>query len=480
MGGRVLFRLLLGAAAAAEARDSLDTVLARIRPPAFRDATYSVADFGAVGDGSADDLPAFLAAMRKANADGGGTVDAGGGGTYLLAGPLELSSNVHLRIGAGTTLKFSPDTSKYLPPVLTKFEGTELYNYSPLVRAFGATNVAVSGAGPSSVIDGSGEKWFSKSSKDTDKLRAMGNDSYGTGSYVPVSQRVFGAGHQLPPNFVEPFNATNVLLENLTLTGSPFWTVHPVMSTNVIVRNVTIETTATKNSDGVDPEGSVDVLIEGCTMNTGDDGVAIKAGRDADGWRLGRPTQNIVVRHNTIRSKTNGICIGSEISGGVSNVYAYENHIAKCGDAIYFKSNLDRGSYVRDVDVWDVTADSVGDCVVFTNNYHGARGGDFPTLFEGYDIRDCTCTKASGYAITAGGLAEQPLRDVNITNLKVPSSGKTTKISNVVNWRLANVVVNGQVINKTINPSGPHPPPPPTPPSPPTPQPAPAPPSPSN
>ena len=396
---------LLLLAGAAAARDSLETVLARIREPTFRAATYDVADFGAVGDGEHDDLPAFVGAIRQANLDQGGTVRAAAQRTYRLDGPLNLLSNVHVQLGERTTLRFSPDPDHYLPAVLTKFEGTELFNYSPLIRAYMSSNVALTGAGPSSLIDGSGEQWFGKASADTDKLRAMGNDS------VPVYERVFGRGHKLPPNFVEPFGAVDVLLQGFTLTGSPFWTVHPVDSQSVTVRNLTVSPrtqphththTHTTPSPAtrqrappragahrlhqelgrLRPRGVARRADRALDFDTGDDAVAIKAGRDADGWRVGRPTENIVVRRNTMAAKTNGICIGSEMSGGVSNVYAYDNVVSTASAAIYFKSNLDRGSWVRDVDVWGTRAAAVSTCVEFTNGYHGARGGRLPVALQ--------------------------------------------------------------------------------------------------
>lgn len=429
-------------------RDSLDTVLARIHEPTFRDAKYFVKDFGARGDGKHDDLPAFAAAIRQAHLDQGGTVITEAHATYLLQGPLELLSNVHVHLRANTTLQFSADISRYLPAVLTRFEGTFLFNFSPLVRAFEVTSVAITGEGPTSVLDGAGKSWFGKSGDDTNILRAMGNDS------VPVYKRVFGEGHKLPPNFVEPFGASNVLLENFQITNSPFWTVHPVDSTNVIVRNLTIETTSTKNSDGIDPDGSTDVLIEGNWLHTGDDAIAIKSGRDTDAWRHGRPTENVVARHNTIKTNYNAICIGSEMSGGVSNVYAYDNHIIEAkGEAMYFKSNLDRGAWIRDVDVWNTQADTVGNCIQFTNNYHGARGGHFPSLFRDFNLHDNVCTTVSRSAVSAVGLEDMPLQNVNITNLVVHTAKASANINieNVINWRLRNVSIAGKVINKDYN-----------------------------
>lgn len=300
--------------------DAIAAIEGRIYEPTFRPVSYSVSDYGALGDGKSDDLNAFKAAINAANLAGGGTVETSDSTTYYLEGPLDLLSNVQLRLGSETTVKWSSDPKHY-GSVLTKFEGTEVFNYSPLMRAYLASNVSVVGAGPSSCLDGGGEGWFEKNSEDADRLREMGNDS------VPVYSRIFGSIAELPPNFIETFGAQAFHIENLTIRNSPFWTIHPVASQNIICRGLKIHTTSTKNSDGIDPEGSVDVLIEAVDFDTGDDAVAVKAGRDADGWRIGRPSRNVIVRSCTLASLCNALNIGSEVSGGVQSVYFYDNTI---------------------------------------------------------------------------------------------------------------------------------------------------------
>jgi polygalacturonase len=215
-------------------------------------------------------------------------------GTWLSKGPIEFKSDVELHLKAGATLRFSTTPADYLPMVLTKFEGTLLYNYSPLIRGYLLTNVALTGE-PGSVIDGQGQEGFSKwrgaQKSDQNKLRQMGNDT------VPHYQRVFGPAGHLRPVFVQFFGCRNVLIEGVTLIDSPFWVVHPTFCTNVIVRGVTVNSPHV-NNDGVDPDASVDVLVEGNNITSGDDCVAIKAGRDADAWQLGQPTRNVIVRNN--------------------------------------------------------------------------------------------------------------------------------------------------------------------------------------
>lgn len=456
----------VGSAVFSSAEDAIAVIEGRIHEPTFRPVSYSVSDYGAVGDGASDDLHAFRAAINAANLAGGGTVETTDSTTYYLEGSLELLSNVRLRLGSETTLKWSSNPRDYTT-VLTKFEGTEVFNYSPLLRAYVASNVSVVGAGPSSCLDGGGEGWFEKNSEDADRLREMGNDS------VPVYSRVFGSIAELPPNFIEPFGAQAFHIENLTIRNSPFWTVHPVASQNIICRGLKIQTTSTKNSDGIDPEGSVDVLIEAVDFDTGDDAVAVKAGRDADGWRIGRPSRNIIVRRCTLSSLCNALNIGSEVSGGVQSVYFYDNTITNAEVGLYvsllpkysqnfrfhrryFKSNLDRGSFVRDVHVWDIRAFNVEKCIGFTNDYHGSRGGHFPTEFDAFDIRDFVCSLSPDddnkpVAIAANGVDyDHPIVNVTLFNITINSkgSGATVNIHNVSHFDLVDVFIDGARIDK--------------------------------
>lgn len=419
----------------------------RISEPTFRDVSYHVSAYGAVGDGVKDNLAAFGAAIKDANDQGGGTVEVESG-EYYLKGSLELLSNVRLRLGVDARLVWSSSRDDY-EAVLTKFEGTECFNYAPLLRMYLASNVSIVGAGASSVLDGSGTGWFEKSSDDSDRLRSMADR--------PVYSRVFGSTAELPPNFIESFGASGVHLENLTIQNSPFWTVHPVASRNVLCRNLAIFTSSTKNSDGIDPEGSVDVLIEDVTFDTGDDCVAVKAGRDEDGRRIARPSENVVVRRCDMKSKTNALCIGSEVSGGVRNVYFYDNKIDGAEVALYFKSNLDRGSFVRDVRVWDIRANDVKKCIDFTNDYHGERGGFFPTDFDGFSISNVDCAlktseeQQDASALSAVGVDEDhPISNVTLTNISVVSSfddpspsSSLVRVEHVSNFDLVDVFVDG-------------------------------------
>jgi polygalacturonase len=136
---------------------------------------------------------------------------------------------------------------------------------------------------------------------------------------VPVAERVFGDGHFLRPNFVQPYRSRNILIEGITVVNSPMWELNPVLCENVTVRRVTVRSHG-PNNDGCDPESCRDVLIEGCTFDTGDDCIALKSGRNEDGRRLNAPIENVVVRDCTMKDGHGGVVIGSEISGGARDI----------------------------------------------------------------------------------------------------------------------------------------------------------------
>src|SRR4051812_9259433 len=238
-------------------------ILARMKAPPFGDRDFSVTDFGAVAE--MDSSEAITKAISACNAAGGGRVVVPAG--VWLTGAIHLKSNVNLHLAEGATLRFSPDPAKYLPTVLTRFEGIECMNYSPLIYALEQQNVAITGKG---TLDGSAnwETWWAwnDKSKGTPKQAAARKklDRRGTEG-VPVAERVYGEGQFLRPNFLQPYHCQNVLIEGVTIINSPMWEIHPVLCTNVTVRGVTVRSLGT-NNDGCDPESCRDVLIEDCVF----------------------------------------------------------------------------------------------------------------------------------------------------------------------------------------------------------------------
>ena len=415
-----------------------DKIVAGLDSVTFPDKTYNIVDFGATSDGRTPCKDAFDKAVTLCSNQGGGKIIVPAG-TYYMNGPLVFKSNVNIHLEEDAVLNFSSNEEDYLPAVITRWEGTELFNYSPLIYAYHVQNIALTGKG---MINGNGSKkfsaWAENQNIDKEILRRMGRENW------PVHRRIFGEGFRLRPGFIEPYGCANVRIEGITIKDSPFWVIHPIFCNNVIVRDVTVDS-HNRNNDGCDPESCSNVLIEGCTFSTGDDAIAIKSGRDNDAWRIGQPTENVVIRNCTFWSKINGVCIGSEISGGVRNVFIENISILKSSNAIYFKSNLDRGGYIENIYVRNIQADSVRTALVRVEpNYKGERSGFHPTLFNKITVENVTCGQTNECAISMAGFPELPIRNITLKNITVDKAVSDYRLENGENIIFENVRVNGE------------------------------------
>lgn len=393
-------------------------------------------------DESGNMLQALQQAVDSCSYYGGGVVDVAPG-KYALNGPLKLKSNVNLHLQEGAYLQFSGRSKDFLPVVLTRWEGTEMYGHSPMIYAYHATNIAITGKG---TIDAQAglefATWGPKEANDRDRLREMGD------KLTPVQERIFGEGTILRPSFVQFYGCSRILVEDVTLKDSPFWTIHPVFCDNVIVRGVTIDSHF-PNNDGCDPESTSNVLIENCTFRTGDDAVAIKAGRDTDGRATGRPSENIVVRNCSFFSECNGLCIGSEMSGGASNVYMENVEIGTVKNAIYFKSNKDRGGYIRNVRVNNIKVERAKGAILrFETNYFGYRGGNYQTIYEDFRITNVVAKEADNYAVFMEGNDDQKINDIVIENFTVEKARQACHLLNTADVRFVNTLINGEKIEE--------------------------------
>ncbi|NIJ48043.1 glycoside hydrolase family 28 protein [Rhizomicrobium electricum] len=424
-------------------------IVAAIHPPQIPSRDTGVTDFGAVGDGQTDCTAAFQRAIDASHNAGGGRVTVPPG--HWLCGALILKSNIDLHLAKGATISFSTDPAKYLPPVLTRWEGVELMNYAPLIYAFGQTNVAITGEG---VLDGNADNthWWPWCSApkfgwtegrpnqiaDRAKLFAMGEAN------IPVVQRGFGAASTLRPPFIQFYRCRNVLIEGVTIRRAPFWQIHPVLCANVIVRGVTMSSYG-PNNDGCDPESCDHVLIENCTFDTGDDCIAIKSGRNADGRRIGVPSQNIVIRNCLLKNGHGGITIGSEISGGVKHVYV-ENcrmEAADLGSAIRIKSNAVRGGTLEHIHVRDVAIARVSHAVLTIDlNYEEGANGPFRPV-----VRDVTLERvtsgASPNGIDLQGLPGAEVSDIVLKDCDLKNVTAGNIVRNVRRLTMDNVIING-------------------------------------
>lgn len=378
-------------------------ILSRIRRPRFPARQFDIVKFGAKPDGIADATVAIRNAIEACSRAGGGTVIVPSG--RFLTGPLHLRSNVHLRLEEGARVLFSPERSRYLPVVFTRFEGTECMNWSPMVYAFEQENIAITGSG---TLDAQGGAWHPMNRESRASRRALLRMA---AEGVPVNQRVFGEGHNLRPNFVQFCRCRNLHMEGITLENSPMWTVHFVLSRNITARSVTIRSRG-PNNDGIDPESCSDVLIEDCRFHTQDDGIAIKSGRNHDGRRLNVRSENIVIRNCTFEKiSRNLFAIGSEVSGGVRNVFMEKCRLSSGLRGIFVKSNSARGGTVENLYFRDLEFADVRQPIVRIGMDYGGEKGAFPPVFRNFCFEDIRGKRAE-LAVEIAGLPESPVANV--------------------------------------------------------------------
>ena len=448
---RILLTLALSAfaphvlLAAAEADDwaKADEIVKAIQLPKIPQRDFNITDFGAKSGAQSDARPAILAAIKKASAEGGGRVVIPPG-SWLSDGPIHLVSNLELHLSEGATLLFGPDPKKYLPAVLTRWEGTELYSYSPLIYAFEVHDVAITGKG---VIDGNGASefhtWTGKLQERAQlALRQMGVDG------TPAAKRVFVEGTHLRPSMIQFFHAERVLLQDYTLHHSPFWVNHLVYTDHATVRNIKVDSHH-GNNDGVDVDSSRYVLIENCWFRTGDDSVVVKSGRDRDGREIARPSEYVVVRHNDMGGE-DGIALGSEMSGGVRHVYFTDNILRKGLAAIRFKANLDRGGTVEHIRVRNMTVESFDNLFWFQLDYPGLLGGGHPSTYRDIVFENFTVERA-GTVFDAHAPAAAPLQNVTLRNITIKQADRTFVLENVEGLRLENVTIGNQTVNGRLD-----------------------------
>ena len=409
-------------------------ILARIKEPTFPRRDVDATKHKTIND-----------AIDACRAAGGGRVVVPAGS--FTTGPIRLKSRVNLHLAAGAVLKFSANPQDYLPAVYTRFEGTELMNYSPFIYAYGEQDIAITGSG---TLDGQadGAHWWDWTRSAASSRRRLTDPAT---ARMPVAARVFGEGSFLRPNFIQPYRCRNVFIDGITIRNSPMWEIHPVLSTNVIVRGVTIDSHG-PNNDGCNPESCRDVLIERCSFDTGDDCIAIKSGRNDDGRRVNVPTENVNVRDCTMKEGHGGVNKGSEISGGARNVFAERCRMdsPNLNIALRIKTNSVRGGVVERIFMRDVTIGQVSQAVVTVDFlYEEGDSGKFPPTVRDVDVRNVTSQKSRN-AVSLRGYAYAPVTNVHLQNCRFDNVAQPDILEHVKSLTFENVTANGALRNETI------------------------------
>ncbi len=441
----------------------LEIILKNTKEPTFKNSDYSILDYGAVADGKTVCTTAFRDAIKACTEKGGGRVIVPKG--IYFTGPIHLENNVNLHLEDGAEINFSTNPDDYYPLVHTSFEGMELMNYSPLIYAKNKKNIAITGNG---ILNGQADKtnwwpWKGKTSEgnvygyeqgqpsqlDSLNLPALMDMAQND---VPLEKRIFGNNHYLRPNFIEPFDCENVLIKGVKIINAPFWVIHPIKCTNVIVDGVTIDSHG-PNNDGCDPEYSKNVIIQNCTFNTGDDCIAIKAGRDHEGRKVGIKSENIVVRNCKMIDGHGGVVIGSEMSAGVKNVFVEDCHMdsPQLDRAIRLKTNTKRGGTVDGLYVRNITVGKVKQAVLhITMNYSvyaGQRDGNFIPQIKNILLENITVQNAGKYAIFADGLENSPIENITFKNVRIDTVEQNFSLKHVSNLKVIDTYVNNEKVN---------------------------------
>ena len=414
-----------------------DSIVNAIKRTSFPDRTYNITDFGARA--FRPDAPVDLAhdainlAITVCSQQGGGTVIIPDS-TYIT-GPITMLSNVNLHLSDNAELLFSTNQQLYFPAVSTRWEGIDCYNAHPLIYAYGAENIAITGNGLLDAQSNNSNWWsmcghprfgwkpgrISQSGTDGDKTKGPRARLLEWGEkQVPVHERVFTAEDGMRPQFVNFYRCNTVLIEGVTLRNSPFWVLHPLFCDDLIVRGVKIYNEG-PNGDGCDPESCNRVLIEDCIFHTGDDCIAIKSGRNMDGRKWDTPSQNIVVRKCRMEDGHGGVVVGSEISGGYRNLFVEDCVMdsPQLERVIRIKTNSCRSGIIENIYVRNVTVGRCKEAVLRINlNYEPNEAclrGNNP-IVRNVNLENVTCQE-SQFGIVLNGLEDAcNIYDISLRN----------------------------------------------------------------
>lgn len=441
-----------------DAWEKADSILAHIKEPVFQDKTFNILDFGAIADGKTLNTKAIKNAIDECHTSGGGKVVVPEG--TFLTGTIHLKNNVNLYLSKNSVLLFSLDPKDYLPVVLTRWEGIDCYNYSPLIYACEQENIAITGEGKLDGQANSENWWIWKGRTEYGWKPGILSQLIPEGrplllsfeqNKTPIEERVMGEGHYLRPQFINFYKCSNILLEDFTITNSPFWLIHPLFSNNITVRGLHIDSHG-PNNDGCNPESSKMMLIEECHFNTGDDCIAIKSGRNYDGRKWNIPTKEIVIRNNFMENGHGGVVLGSEISGGVNNIFVEDCKMnsPELERAIRIKTNALRGGVVEDLYFRNLEIGEVTEAVIKINCLYEItedEKGGYPPLIKDIYITDINSEKAE-YAVFMAGIENIVcIKNINISNSNFKGVKKDNYLKNTDGVYFHNVRINEKEFN---------------------------------
>jgi polygalacturonase len=396
--------------------------------PARALTSFNVIDYGAVPDGRTMDTAAIAKAVSTCALAHGGTIVFPAG--RYLTGSISLQSNMTLDLRAGSELLYSPDPADS-PLVASRWESTNAFTHGPLIYANGAENVSVVGRG---TLNGQGANWWWRNGRYAPARSAEIKPAMEAwlalykrieAGEKPAAEDYRLAADYLRPSLVQFYGCRNVLVEGVTLVESPMWMLHPIYSENVSIRGVTFLSTG-PNGDGVDIDSCRDVRISDCFFSTGDDGIVIKSGRDADGRRTARPTEHVAICNCVMYNGHGSVAVGSETSGGIRDVVASNIISRGAWYGIRIKSERGRGNTIENLrfDNFVIDGATIG-AVEVTALYQDEPAEPLSVrtpIFRNIAFSNVTIVDAAQVA-SIHGLPEKALEQLRFTD--VTASGRS-------------------------------------------------------
>ncbi|MDR1787403.1 MAG: glycoside hydrolase family 28 protein [Treponema sp.] len=393
---------------------------------------FNPVTFGAKGDGLSDDSEAFSAALSAIREAGGGVLTLKRG--LWRTGPIELFSHTTLYLERGAVLSFIPEPARYTP-VYTRWEGVECYAMQPLLFARGAQEVTLAGEG---TLDGNGLSWWNayREKRRLKQTEPQSREELELARLNRGFEKHPGGGGGRRLQFLRPplaqfYKCTHCTIEGITLTNSPFWTLHPVFCEDITIRRVSIfNPKDSPNTDGIDIDSCRRVLVEDCHVSVGDDGIAIKSGADEDGRRAGIPSENITVRNCLVEAAHGGLVIGSETAGGVSRALAENCRFTGTDRGIRIKTRRGRGGKISGLEFRGLEMEK-NLCPLAINMYYRCGADtitDMDAVFsqdpqpvnkttpsiKDIVVQDCRATGCRASAGFVAGLPESPVENLLI------------------------------------------------------------------
>ncbi|XP_043717120.1 probable polygalacturonase [Telopea speciosissima] len=370
----------------------------------------SLTDFGGVGDGITSNTNAFQSAINSLSqysSDGGSQLFVPEG--KWLTGSFNLTSHFTLYLHKDAVLLASQDVSEWsvIDPLPSYGRGRDAAGGRYISLIFGTNLTDVVITGDNGTIDGQGQIWWQKFHQK--KL-----------TYTR-------------PYLIEIMHSDQVQISNLTLVNSPAWNVHPVYSSNVVVKGITITAPITSpNTDGINPDSCSNVRIEDCYIISGDDCVAVKSGWDEYGIAYGMPTKGLIIRRLTCISPYSAvIALGSEMSGGIQDVRAEDIVAINSESGVRIKTAVGRGGYVKDIYVKGMTMKTMKWALWMTGNYGSHPDPHYDPkalpVIQGINYRDIVADNVT-MAARLEGISGDPFTGICISNVTINKSPKPKKV----------------------------------------------------